>query len=142
MLLNVSPDELVALKAAMDIALKAASGYSVRTCPSRDTIGTLWKEFTRLHGRIKALDGQREFHMSHAAAKGRKYVHVAMSDDVHDRLHQYLLHLGGGKVRAGALGELIDKAVNEYLHAHPVVVWPGHTERVEGHYPEHDADAA
>lgn len=138
MLLNVSPDELVALKAAMEVALKAASGYSVRTCPEREVIGVMWKEFTRLHGRIKALDAQREFHMSHPAAAGRRYVHVSLDEEVHSRLHSYLLHVGGGKIRTGAAGSLIEKALSEYMDKHPVVLWPGHG----GPVVERDVDAA
>src|SRR5580693_2484370 len=88
MLLNVSPEELVALKAAMEIALKAASGYSVRTCPERDVIGEHWKEFTRLHSRIKALEQRREFHMTKGQIReGRKYIHVAIDEGVHDKLY-------------------------------------------------------
>jgi len=141
MLLNVSADELVVLKAAMEIALKAASGYSVRTCPQRDVIGTQWKEFTILHGRIKALEGQREFHMAHRAKAGRKYIHVSLDEMVHSRLHSYLLHVGGGKVRTGALGELADKALVEYMDRHAVVLWPGHGPAI-AQSTEHDADAA
>jgi hypothetical protein len=122
MLLNVLPEELVALKAAMDIALKAASGYSVRTCPQRDVIGDHWKEFTRLHGKIKALDAQRELHMSHAAAPGRRYIHVSVAEETLERVESYLLHVGGGKVRQGAVGGLVEKALTEYLERHKVLL--------------------
>jgi hypothetical protein len=132
MLLNVSPEELVALKAAMDLALKAASGYSVRTCPSRDVVSDHWKEFTRLHCRINVLEAQRELHMGHPAAKGRKYIHVSVDEAVHDRLQSYLLHRGGGVIRTGVLGEVVTRAIEQYLNAHPIVL----------NYPEHDADAA
>jgi hypothetical protein len=126
MLLNVSPEELITLKAAMEVALKAASGYSVRTCPQRDIIGVHWKEFTRLHGRIKALEGQREFHMTKGQLKeGRKYIHCALDEAVHERLYSYLLHTGGGKVRTGALGELVERAIEAYLDRHPVVLSEG-----------------
>jgi hypothetical protein len=135
MLLNVSPDELVVLKAAMEIALKAASGYSVRTCPQRDVIGVQWKEFTRLHGRIKALEAQREFHMSHPAAKGRKYIHVSLDEAVHSRLHSYLLQRGGGKIQVGMLGDVVTQAIHTYLNTHAVVLG---TERGV----EYDKDAA
>lgn len=126
MLLNVTAEELVALKAAMEVALKAASGYSVRTCPQRTVIGEHWKEFTRLHGRIKALEGQREFHMTKGQLKeGRKYIHCVLDGDVHERLYSYLLHTGGGKVRTGALGELVERAIQKYLDLHPVVLAEG-----------------
>jgi hypothetical protein len=125
MLLNVSPEELIALRAAMDIALKASSGYSVRTCPQRDVIGAHWKEFTRIHARIKALEGQREMGMGKGHKEGRKYIHCGMEDATHERLHSYLLHLGNGKVRVGSLGEIAERALNEYMDRHPIVLWPG-----------------
>jgi hypothetical protein len=116
MLLNVSPEELVALKAAMEIALKAASGYSVRTCPERDIIGAHWMDFTRLHSRIKALEAQREFHMTKGQIReGRKYIHVAIDDKVHDKLYAHVLKLGGGKIVQGALGAFVEEALLGYL---------------------------
>lgn len=121
MLLNVSPEELVALKAAMDLALKAASGYSVRTCPSRDVVSEHWADFTRVNNRINALEAQREFNTMKGRPKSnKKYVHVAIDDTVHARLHDYLLKVGGGTIRLGALGELVEKALSQYLYRQSV----------------------
>ena len=133
MILNVTPEELVLLKAAIDIARIAASGYSVRQCPERAEISENWDKFSKLRERVHRLDSQREFHMAHPAKAGRKYIHVALDEEVHDRVHSYLLHQGNGKIITGALGHLVERALTDYLNRNPAVLWPG-TER--------DADAA
>lgn len=117
MLLNVSPEELVALKAAMDLALKAASGYSVRTAPSRDVVSAHWADFNRINNRINALEAQREFNtMKGRPRSDKKYIHVAIDDSVHAAVHEHLLKVGGGSVRLGALGELVEAALRSYLY--------------------------
>lgn len=133
MLLNVNPEELIALKAAMEIALKAASGYSVRTCVQRDIISIHWDAYLILMARVKALEAKRELNMAHPAKAGHKYMHVAIDEKVHERLESHLMHKGGGKIRSGELGHLVSNAIEQYLDRNPIVIWPGS---------EHDADAA
>jgi hypothetical protein len=128
MLLNVSPEELIVLKAAMDIALQAASGYSVRTHQGRDTISAHWKDFTRLNGRISILESQRELDMTSSGGKlgrDKKYLHVGLHEGVHDRLYRFVLQRGGGKIRTGSIGEIVDAALTEYLDRHAVVLNEG-----------------
>ena len=115
MLLNLKPSELPALLAAMDIALQAASGYNVRTHPGREVISGHWAEFNNLHAHIKGLEAQREFCMTHPTKKGRLYIHVGIDKDVHARLQAHLIKQGGGVIRSGALGALVESAIVQYL---------------------------
>lgn len=119
LLLNVGLDELPALLAAMDLALKAASGYSVRTDPSRDVVSSHWKHFTLLHARIKALEQQKEGMMTRGL-KDAKYLHVHIDEVVHERLYAYARQRGGGKVVPGSLAHIVERALTEYMDRHHI----------------------
>lgn len=119
LLLNVQAEELPALEAAMEVARQAASGYSVRAHPGRDIISQHWGEFNRLYDRVKALEAQREFHMTRDL-KDAKYIHVKIDETVHERLYEYVRRNGGGKVQQGSLGHIVERALTEYMDHHHV----------------------
>lgn len=115
MLLNVRPEHVPLLKAALDLALRAASGYSVRTCPERDTISAHWEDFAVLVARVNALEEQRELGMTRKLATGRHYIHFSIDEKVYERLYAYLLKVGGGRIRQGNLGHFAERAISEML---------------------------
>lgn len=115
MLLNLKPEEVLIVNAAMELAKLALGGYTVRTSHSREVLSQHIDEFLVLHGKVKGLEARREIGMAHAPGKGKKYLHVAISEDVHRALCEHLLKQGGGKIRTGSVGDFVEAAVRDKL---------------------------
>ena len=119
MLLNVNPEELIALRAVVRLGKLASHAFPTRNEACREIVKNHWEAFRRIEERINHLEDKREMGQ---IKKGKRYLHVSIDDGVLDRVGSYLLHLGGGKVRPGALGSLVEKALESYLAQHHVVL--------------------
>lgn len=114
--LELTLEEVVVFKAVTKLAQLAVSGYNVRAASEREVVAAHLNDLLTLTEKANHLEEQREFmSKNHDLAEGRKYLHVSVSEEFHERVHAYVLKAGGGKVRVGALGRLIEKAVGEYL---------------------------
>lgn len=119
MLLNVNPEELIALRALVKLGTLAAHAMPTHRHACRDLVRDHWEASRCISERINKLEQTREMGN---LKNGKRYIHVSVGDATLDRVESYLLHLGGGKVRTGALGALVERALDSYLNQHAVVL--------------------
>lgn len=124
MKLTLDGDEIAVLDAVFRLAKVAMTGERSGESHVRQVVRQNFDTFIELSRRVRILEKRRELNMGDLRAENR-YLHVSISKDVYDRLQRYLLHTGGGKVRPGAPGELVERAVEIYLDKHPIVLPQG-----------------
>lgn len=121
MLLNVSAEELIALRAVVRLGKLASHAFPTRNEAAREIVKNHWEAFRKIEDRINRLEDKREMG---TIKQGKRYLHVSIDEKLLDRVEQYLLTVGGGKVRQGATGDLVAKALESYLNTHHVVLSP------------------